>query len=121
MKIYTSYFNNLNNIPSNIIPISICLKPPLVYCNIINIKELAPTKDILYQYKMNKNKYIYTNRFKTEILDKLNAYGIYIKLQRLTNNNDCVLLCYEDKTKFCHRHLVAEWLSKSLDITVEEL
>lgn len=31
MKIYTSYFANLKNIPANIVPISISRKPPKGY------------------------------------------------------------------------------------------
>ncbi len=31
MKIYTSYFANLKNIPDNIVPISICRRSPKGY------------------------------------------------------------------------------------------
>ena len=34
---------------------------------------------------------------------------------------DVVLLCYEKPPQFCHRHLVAKWLEKELNIKVEEL
>ena len=55
MKIYTSYFANLKNIPDDVIPISII---------------------------------------------------------HLSGGRDIVLVCYEGPSKFCHRHLVAEWLNK---------
>jgi len=32
-----------------------------------------------------------------------------------------VLLCYEGPGKFCHRHVVAEWLERGTDVKVTEL
>jgi len=34
--------------------------------------------------------------------------------------NDAILLCYEGKDKFCHRHIVAKWLREG-GIQIEEL
>ena len=49
--IYTSYFAKLNKLPNNIIPISICAKPPHFYKG-LQYKKLAPTYDILMKCKM---------------------------------------------------------------------
>lgn len=35
-------------------------------------------------------------------------------------SNDAILVCYEGKDKFCHRHLVAKWLREG-GIEIEEL
>ena len=35
--------------------------------------------------------------------------------------DDAVLLCYEGPDKWCHRHMVAEWLSAALKQPVPEL
>ena len=32
-----------------------------------------------------------------------------------------ILLCYEDNLEFCHRHIVAYWLEKTLNISVPEI
>lgn len=32
-----------------------------------------------------------------------------------------ILLCFEKENEFCHRHLVATWLEKSLEIKVQEV
>ena len=58
--------------------------------------------------------------FNKEVLDCLSAKQVYDDLERLSNGRDCVLLCYEKSSDFCHRHLVADWLSKQLNISVEE-
>ena len=34
---------------------------------------------------------------------------------------DAVILCYETSDKFCHRHIVAKWLSESLGINIQEI
>lgn len=113
--IYTSYFGN-KKIPKNIIQISICLKVPEFYKG-LQYKKLAPTEEILYNFKnqnQNENKTIYVNQYYIEILNKLNVHEIVDELYRLANCDksvDIVLLCYEKYDEFCHRHLVGKWLS----------
>lgn len=120
MKIYTSYFANLKNISSNIEPISICVKPPESYRG-KQLKNLAPSYGILSQYKRIRDIELYKNRFYNEILNKLNPLFVYSRLSILSEGRDIVLLCYEKSNSFCHRHLVADWLSEKLNIVIEEL
>jgi len=58
----------------------------------------------------------YTKIYIGYFLDNLDAAKVYQEL-----GNDAILLCWERPNKFCHRHIVAEWLSKSLNIQVNEL
>ena len=37
------------------------------------------------------------------------------------NLNNCILLCYEEGTNFCHRYIVAYWLEITLGIKVDEV
>ena len=60
------------------------------------------------------NKY-YVEEYYNQVLSKLNPEEIY---QELDNS---ILLCYEDNTQFCHRHIVAEWLEISLNTKVPEV
>ena len=48
-------------------------------------------------------------------MNKLNPREVYNEL-----GEDAVILCWEAPDKFCHRHIVAEWLSYSLGIDIEE-
>lgn len=52
--IYTSYFANLRNIPSDIIPISICGKVPDWYSG-LQYKKLAPKWKFFKVYKETGN------------------------------------------------------------------
>ena len=114
--IYTSYFGKLSSLPKDIIPISICAKPPEWY-NGLQYKKLAPTYDILMKYRKDGDKEAYTKSFKSRVLGKfVNASEAVFDLGKLADkdNNyysfDICLLCYEKPSDFCHRHLVAEWL-----------
>ena len=117
--IYTSYFAKLKKLPNDVIPISICAKVPSWY-NGLEYKKLAPSYDILMQYKSNPNEELYIKRFKEEILNKRISTQTVLDLLALVGNfkglnysPDICLLCYEKPTDFCHRHLVADWLNEN--------
>lgn len=70
-----------------------------------HISKLAPTKDILDEYKKNGGAWeIYQKNF-LDLMTKRNIENI--DPQQL--NGSC-LLCSEDKPHHCHRRLVAEYL-----------
>lgn len=79
-------------------------------------KKLAPTYQILNQYKIDNDEIKYTEHYTKEILNKLNPKEVYDEL-----GEDSVLLCYEKSNSFCHRHIVAEWLERELGIKITEL
>lgn len=120
MKIYTSYFAKMKKIPENIVRISICGKAPEWYDG-IQYKKLAPKYKFFMEWKENKDNNFYIEHFNSEVLDTLNAQDVFNKLKELSQGRDCVLLCYEKPGDFCHRHLVADWLSEKLNIEVVEL
>jgi hypothetical protein len=107
----TSYFAISSGIPN---AVSIAAKAPEFFIG----KEylpLAPTWKIFSDYKLNKNKNLYIERYVEEILFPLNPEEIYKELQY------SILLCWETPDKFCHRRIVAKWLEDSLKIKVPEL
>ena len=118
--IYTSYFYQLRNLSKNIIPISICGQPPIWYKG-IQYKKLAPKISFFKEWKINKDNDYYIEHFKKEVLDKLNALNVVKELYNLSNGKDIVLICFESPDKFCHRHLVSDWLNKEGNIKCEEL
>jgi len=79
-------------------------------CNIdyIHKPELAPTKDILEEYKKNKGGWIvYEKGFLALLAERKPEETI----SRDMFDGGC-LLCSEDKPDNCHRRLVAEYLSE---------
>lgn len=119
MKIYTSYFAKSNNIPEDIVKISIAGKAPIGYQG-IEYKKLAPKYGFFMKWKETQDNNFYIEHFNSEVLDTLNAAQIYSELEQLSKTKDCVLLCYEKPSNFCHRHLVANWFKEKLNISVEE-
>jgi uncharacterized protein YeaO (DUF488 family) len=124
LKIYTSYFGNIKNIPKDIIPISISLYTPKYFIGDSYI-DVAPTKEILMDWKNGKkdDEAIghYIRMYKSKVLRKLDAQKIYNNLKLLSKGKDVVLICYEKPNEFCHRHLLAEFLEEKLNIKIIEL
>ena len=136
--IYTSYFAKLKQIEElNIIPVSICGRCPNWYKG-NQYKKLAPNYKFFMEWKQNQDNDFYVEHFQKEILDNRN---ITIVLQDLfnffstdqqeviknshtpywmNNNFNIALICYEKPSDFCHRHLVADWMTKN-GIPVKEL
>lgn len=109
--IYTSYFAKLRQLPDDIVPISICAKPPSWYKG-LEYKVFAPTYDILMRYKRDGDKGAYTYNFYDQILSKLDGCEEESILCAMSQGKDVALLCYEKPSDFCHRHLVADWFNK---------
>lgn len=79
-------------------------------------KTLAPKYWFFKKYKEDGDEEYYTEQYYKEVLSKLNAKDVFKKL-----GDDAVLLCWEAPNKFCHRHLVADWLNNELGLNVREI
>lgn len=111
--IYTSYFGMLRHIPDDAFPVSIALITPNWYQGAC-YKRLAPSLDILMEYKRTRDQERYKERYEREILSKLDAEKVRAELHRLDPLRcDIFLLCYERPERFCHRHLVADWFAQN--------
>jgi uncharacterized protein (DUF488 family) len=84
----------------------------------VHLPVLAPTQDILDEYKKNKGDWkVYEEKF----LRLIQSRRIENEVPQEVINEGC-LLCSEDKPHFCHRRLVAEYLrSKWKDVRIEHL
>lgn len=119
MKIYTSYYAKCRRIPHTITRISIAGKAPAGYRG-TEYKVLAPKKEFFMKWKENHDNNYYIKCFNEQVLFHLNPVEVYNRLEELSCGQDIVLICYEKSGDFCHRHLVADWLSKNLGIEVKE-
>lgn len=111
--IYTSYFARVRSLPDNVVCISISRHAPQGYTG-LTYKDLAPTWEILKQYKINNNRKEYTDDY-LKILRTMDPQKVINDLYTLAGgqDKDIVLLCYEKPTDFCHRQLVAWWLTNN--------
>lgn len=110
---FTSYFAKLAHLyTTDVVPVAITAKIPEWYNGLV-YQKLAPSYDILMEYKNTANRDVYIQRFKNEILAKLDPKIVFNELMTLTNGRPFCLVCYEKPDSFCHRHLVAEWLTEN--------
>ncbi len=117
MKIYTSYYGNLRKLnANNIVPIGISLYTPR-YVKVSSIRYVAPHKAMLFG---GLTKEEYTKLYYKDILSKVDPKRFLEDVKMLSQGKDVALLCYEKIGDFCHRHLLADWLKKELNIELEE-
>lgn len=85
------------------------------------LKLFAPTRELLNDIKYHsETEKGYTARYIAQIDDL--PIGVWNWLKQYDNpNKHCVLLCWEGKGKFCHRHLLADYLLNRFGIKVTEL
>ena len=119
--IYTSSYKELEGIKLRTYSISWDRgKDADYYCECY--PDLAPKKTFWNTWKNNigkipeeeNNKY-YIEEYWKEVLSKLDVEKVYKDLDYST------LLCYENNTEFCHRHIVAAWFELLLGVEVPEI
>lgn len=77
----------------------------------VHVPELAPTQDILDEYKKNKGDWaVYEQKF----MELMRKREIEKMVDPAVIADGC-LLCSEDKPHHCHRRLVAEYLKSHWD------
>jgi len=77
---------------------------------------LAPTWDIVLGHKKGEiDDKGYTTEY-LKILAKLDPKKVVEDL-----GDGAIMLCYESPKDFCHRHIVAHWLNKELNLGVDEI
>lgn len=108
----TSYFAKHGGHPK---AVSICLWAPQFYKG-RQYTKVAPSLELLVEFKQNHNKEHFTKRFMEEVLDPLDPEEIFYEIGK-----DSVMLCYEKTGSFCHRNIVAKWMSDALGVPIREL
>jgi uncharacterized protein YeaO (DUF488 family) len=118
--IYTSYFANLRRLPATVRPIGICVSPPRWFVG-ENDQRLAPSRELLTCYKSGSCSMLdYWDRYWAETLSILDPNVVYRDLCS-KDSPDVALCCYEAPHDFCHRHILAHWLTQvNLGIVVRE-
>lgn len=101
--------------------VSITLVPSNSSDIIFEYKALTPNWRLWDNFKKKK---ISEDKFIAEyhnMLKDLNPKHVLEHLNFLTGGIEPILMCKPAKTKFCHRHLVADWLEKETGLIIKEL
>lgn len=114
MKIFTSYYAKMKKCMREYALVRVSVSMPNWFpVNLSGIPELYPDWDLVDGIKNGSlTQGQYTQRYRAH-LATLNKKAIISRLEQISNacgKDTVILLCYEAPDKFCHRHLVAEWL-----------
>ena len=119
MKIFTSYFDNIENC-NGLVLIGIAgISPPGF--NGLEYKKLAPKRFIYDNYIESGDEEEYSRNYFGYVLDKLNPREVIKELEELSKGKNLVLLCYEKPNQFCHRQLVRYWMKSALNLEIKEI
>ena len=117
--IYTGYYSKMKEYADlGLTLLSISRTKPEFAKSCIDIPQLFPSDKILWDHKKGKiDEMEYTSKY----LDQLNKLGAdrIIKMIQIFGDN-VVLLCWESPEKFCHRHILADYINKNSGVVVEE-
>jgi len=118
MRIYTSYFGNSKKLQqAGIKVIGISLYPPRWF-NGISLKQVAPTKSILFANGQTQEEY--TRRYRSEVLSQQDMQQFLKTVEQASGGQDVALCCYEKPDDFCHRHILADWITEKAGIEISE-
>ena len=119
--IKTSYYYAVKNKANDYYKVAISRTAPTNEYD-LHALSLAPDSDNLWAYK---NEYIDDKEYTRQYLDKLNRILDNGTLQSIIENlkahDKVLLLCYEGKSKFCHRHILADFLNEHFKLGISEL
>ena len=126
--IYTSYFAKVNKLKKEnlrLVSISRYFPKWLDKSDFAHLSFLAPNGQLLKDYKDKKiDEDGYKERYLKQLSDEIGFDSLvkYFKgLDAKSNDQgiDIVLCCYETSYKFCHRHILREFLQEY--VKIEEL
>ena len=117
--IYTGYYSKIKEYAdAGLTLLSISRTKPGFAKNCVDVPPLFPDEKILWDYKKGD---IDNMEYTSKYLDQLDDIGIdrIIKTIQIFGD-DVVLLCWESPEKFCHRHILADYINRNSDLVVEE-
>lgn len=116
MRIYTSYYGNIKKLnASGISPICVSIGRPR-YLNIPQMLNVAPTR-YMVSGPCSHEEYL---RLYGQILAQQDAHTVIKQIESLSDGKDVALCCYEKPGDFCHRHILAKWITDNTGIEVKE-
>lgn len=121
--IYTSFYTNIRNLNADYYRVSISRTSPRDCVVDEHLIMLAPQSSVLWSHKngvINNEQYTalyteYLDMYKEQIIEAMR------QVWRNAHGRNIVLLCWEGKSKFCHRHLFADWFYRQTGYRIEEL
>lgn len=122
-EFYTGYFARIKKYKElGLYPVSIARYNPKGI-NIFTWSAVAPSEDILRDYKSGKTTEIeYDFRYRLQLQNRNILEDLHFIDSKIPKEyNGIVLCCYEKSGTFCHRHILAEHIDEKFSIPVKEV
>lgn len=116
MNIFTSYFGNSRKLnEAGIMIICVAIGKPK-FLNVPQMLNVCPTRRMV-SGPCSREEYL---RLYDNILASQDANKIIEQIKLLGKGRDVALCCYEKPEDFCHRHILAKWLTENTGIEIAE-
>ena len=123
MKVWTYYYARIKDLPPHILPVSIAGWAPKGWTG-EEYKKVAPKKEWFFKYKETQDKEYYKKMYSETVLSQITPKEVMDDLSEILHRHpgktDIALCCYEKSGDFCHRNLLASFLSAKGYGIVEE-
>ena len=129
MELYTSYFAKVKQLKEMGYDNLVCVAgyAPKFYFDTPKARfypDLAPRREWWKEWQLKfkdnpeseESQAWYEQKYKETVLDKLDPQTVLKEL-----GDKAVMLCYETPDKFCHRHIIARWLSEKTGADIQEV
>lgn len=121
MNIFTSSFSVARGLDSSrYCVVSIARFVPRGFKG-VRCLAFAPSKELLSDYKEGLSESSYKSRYLKELGCASHVHEVFESLVPFCKGRDLVLCCYESADKFCHRHLLADFVKSRWGYVIEEL
>ena len=116
MKIYTSYFGNARKLKeAGVMIICVAIGKPR-FLKVPQMINVAPTRYMI-SGACSHDEYL---KLYDRILASQDANQVVKQIEMLSGGKDVALCCYEKPGDFCHRHILAKWLTEKTGIELKE-
>ena len=117
MKIFTSYFGNSRKLKeAGVNMICVAIGKPRFIAGIPQMLNVCPTR-YMVSGPCSHDEYL---KLYDRILASQDANQVVKQIEMLSGGKDVALCCYEKPGDFCHRHILAKWITDNTGIEVKE-
>lgn len=117
MKIFTSYFGNSRKLKeAGVNMICVAIGKPRFIAGIPQMLNVCPTR-YMVSGPCSREEYL---KLYDRILASQDANQVVKQIEMLSGGKDVALCCYEKPGDFCHRHILAKWITENTSIEITE-
>ena len=117
MKIFTSYFGNSRKLKeAGVNMICVAIGKPRFIAGLPQMLNVCPTR-YMVSGPCSREEYL---KLYDRILASQDANQVVKQIEMLSGGKDVALCCYEKPGDFCHRHILAKWITENTGIEITE-